>query len=136
MSAPAVLPHMDAVTGALEDVGLTVYLGGVPGGDSWVPPDKFAVLYPMPGQALRDSLADRRTHFVCDFQITCVGGSAERALWVADKTRQALDKRLTVPGRGTWRTEDLGGPPVARDDDVSPPLWFVPVMYRLMSIPS
>ncbi|MFW3477301.1 hypothetical protein [Streptomyces microflavus] len=69
-------------------------------------------------------------------QVTCVGATAERALWVADKVRSALDGPLTVAGRRAWQPEDQGGPPVQRDDDVTPPLFFVPVQYLIQSIPS
>jgi hypothetical protein len=136
MSTPAVLPHVDAVQAALEAADLMVYLGGAPTAPGWTPPDKFAVLYPEPGEAVRESLADTRTDFVTTFQITCVGGSMERALWVADRARAALSAPLAVEGRATWRPEELGGPPVQRDDDTNPPSWFVPVQYRLMSIPA
>ncbi|MFE4697288.1 hypothetical protein ACFRIC_09360 [Streptomyces sp. NPDC056738] len=136
MAVPTVLPHMDAVQAALEAAELTVYLGGAPTQSDWVPPDKYVVLYPEPGQAVRESLADARTDFTTTFQITCVGGSMERALWAADTARAALSAPLAVDGRATWRPEDLGGPPVQRDDDTTPPSWFVPVQYRLMSIPA
>ena len=127
---------MDAVQAALQAAGLTVYLGGAPTGAGWSPPDKYAVLYPEPGEAVRESLADARTDFMTTFQVTCVGASLERALWVADKTRAALSGPLTVAGRAVWRPEDLGGPPVQRDDDTTPPSWFVPVQYRIKSIPA
>ncbi|GAA5033176.1 hypothetical protein [Streptomyces siamensis] len=136
MSAPTVLPHVDAVQDALEGVGLVVYLGGAPTASGWVPPDLYAVLYPEPGEAVRDSLADTRADFQTTVQVTCVGGSAERALWVADKVRQALSAPLVVEGRTAWRPEDLGGPPVQRDDDTNPPSYFVPVQYRIKSLPA
>lgn len=134
MSTPTVLPHVDAVQAALEGAGLTVYLGGTPTSSGWTPPDQFCVLYPEPGEAVRESLADVRSDFMATFQVTCVGGSMERALWVADKVRQALIGPLSVAGRSAWRPEDLGGPPVQRDDDTTPPSWFVPVQYRIKSI--
>lgn len=136
MSTPTVLPHVDAVQAALTGAGLTVYLGGTPATAGWTPPDKYAVLYPEPGEAVRESLADARTDFVTTFQVTCVGGSMERCLWVADKVRQALSGPLSVAGRSVWRPEDLGGPPVQRDDDTNPPSWFVPVQYRIKSLPA
>ncbi|MGW1813282.1 hypothetical protein ACWCQM_06885 [Streptomyces sp. NPDC002125] len=120
---------------ALEDRGLTVYIGGTPGG-IWTPPDKFAVLYPDPGVAGRASLGGERTDFRHLCQITCVGGDPERAMWVADQTRKALDRPLTVAGRLAWQPEDQGGPPLQRDDDMAPPLWYVPVLYLIQSIPS
>jgi hypothetical protein len=136
VGTPTVLPHVDAVQAALEGAGLTVYLGGAPTSPGWSPPDKFCVLYPEPGESVRDSLADTRSDFMAMFQVTCVGGSMERALWVADKVRQALSGPLSVEGRSAWRPEDLGGPPVQRDDDTNPPSWFVPVQYRIKSLPA
>ncbi|MET7648371.1 hypothetical protein ABZS83_33065 [Streptomyces sp. NPDC005426] len=136
MTTPTVLPHVDAVQAALTAAGLTVYLGGTPTSSGWTPPDKYAVLYPDPGRAGRASLADDRTDFTGTFQVTCVGASVERALWVADRVRQALDGPLTVEGRRAWQPEDQGGPPVQRDDDVTPPVFFVPVQYLIQSIPS
>ncbi|MFF4489417.1 hypothetical protein ACFY0F_23460 [Streptomyces sp. NPDC001544] len=133
-SPPEVLPHVDAVQAALETIpGLPVYLGGVPTDAGWSPPDKYAVIYPEPGEAERESLADARSDFVGVVQITCGGASWERALWVADRVRRALSGPLTVEGRTAWRPEDLGGPPVQRDDDTNPPTWFVPVQYRIKS---
>jgi hypothetical protein len=134
VTAPAVLPHRDAVEAALTDAGLVVGLGGAPPS---APPagtqDKYAVLYFDPGQSMTESLADARTDFACTFQMTCVGPTEEQALWVADKARAALHGQLTVQGRTAWRPEELGGPGVQRDDDVTPPLYFVPVQYRLQS---
>ncbi|WNI16910.1 hypothetical protein [Actinacidiphila sp. ITFR-21] len=132
MTAPQVLPHVDAVQAALAAGGLTVYLGGAPPR----PADRYAVLYPEPGQAVRESLADARTHWSGVVTITSVATTAEQALWVADKIRAALAGPLVVQGRVAWRPEELGGPPLARDDDVTPPLFYAPVQYRLQSIPS
>lgn len=127
---------MDAVQAALQAANLIVYLGSAPTAAGWSPPDKYAVLHPEPGEAVRESLADVRSDFMATFQVTCVGASLERALWVADKTRAALSVPLTVAGRAVWRPEDLGGPPVQRDDDTTPPSFFVPVQYRIKSIPA
>lgn len=132
-TAPDILPHADAVQAALEDQGLTVYLGGAPQSGA---PDKFCVLYPDPGMAVRESLADQRTDFESTMQVTCVGSTPERALWVSGRVRRALSVPLTVEGRQCWPPEDLGGPPLARDDDVTPPLYFVPVQYRICSTPA
>lgn len=136
MAVPDVLSHMDAVKAALETAELTVFVGGTPTTTGWSPPDKFAVLYPDPGMAVCESLADKRTDFDSTMQVTCVGGDPERALWVAGRVRQALAAPLTVVGRVCWPPTDLGGPPLARDDDVTPPLYFIPVQYRVMSIPA
>jgi hypothetical protein len=52
---------------------------------------------------------------------------------VADKVRSALASVLTVDGRVVWRPEELGGPPVSRDDDVTPPLFYVPIQFQIRS---
>ncbi|KAB1146829.1 hypothetical protein F7R91_14730 [Streptomyces luteolifulvus] len=131
MTTPAVLPHRDAVRAALEAAQLVVGLGGAP--DPVPSSGMYVVLYFTPGQSLPESLADARTDFDSLFQVTCVGPDEERCLWLADKVRTALYGPLTVAGRVVWRPEELGGPPVQRDDDVSPPLFYVPVQYRLQS---
>lgn len=131
MAAPDIKPHLDAITAALAGAGLAVGQGGAP---SPVPASSiYVALYLDPGQSLRESLADARTDFAVLFQVTCVGPTQEKCLWAAQKTRTALHTPLAVAGRAAWRPEELGGPPVQRDDDVSPPLYFLPVQYRLQS---
>lgn len=131
MSTPAVLPHRDAIVTALNAANLTVGLGGAP---SPVPATQmYAVVYMSSGRSVPESLADRRTDFDGLFQVTAVGPTEERCLWVADKVRAALHAGITVDGRQAWRPEELGGPPVIRDDDVSPPLWFAPIQYMIRS---
>lgn len=135
-TTPEVLPHLDAVQAALEEAGLTVFVGGTPTSSGWTPPDKSCVLYPDAGMAVRESLADARTDFDSTMQITCLGGDPVRALWVADEVRRALAGPLVVEGRSCWPPEDLGGPPLARDDDVTPPVYYLPVQYRICSTPA
>lgn len=132
---PAVLPHVDAVTAALETASLTVYLGGVPPGI--VPTDStpYVVLYPEPGQAVTASLADDRTHFAAVVQLTCVGLTAEQAMNVSDRALAVLTAPITVAGRASWKPESLDGQPVKRDDDVTPPCYYAVSRWRLRSIP-
>lgn len=131
MSAPSVLAHRDAVVEALEDVNLAVGKGGAP---EPLPASRmYAVVYMSPGRSVPESLADRRDDFDGLFQVTAVGPTEEQCLWVADKVRTALHAGVQVPGRAAWRPEELGGPPVIRDDDVQPPLWFAPIQYTIRS---
>ncbi|WP_309144185.1 hypothetical protein [Streptomyces sp. BR123] len=124
---------MDAVTAALVAAGLAVGDGGAPPAASIPPTGIYAALYFDPGQSLSESLADQRTDFVLSFQVTVVGPTAEKVRWAAQRTRAALHAPLTVAGCTAWRPEELGGPPIQRDDDVSPPLFYLPVQYRLQS---
>lgn len=133
MAAPDIKPHVDAVLAALADAGLTVGDGVAPATAALPPTGIYAVLYFDPGQSLPESLADQRTDFDLSFQVTCVGPTAEKCRWAVQQTRAALHSPLTVPGRTSWRPEELGGPPIQRDDDVTPPLYYLPVQYRLQS---
>ncbi|MFE6866011.1 hypothetical protein ACFVFS_05605 [Kitasatospora sp. NPDC057692] len=135
MSTPAVLPHVEAVRAVLAAVPLAVYVGGAPAGPGPLP-KAYAVLYPAGGQASPASLADERTALDVLLQVTCVASTPEGALGTADRVRAALTAPLVVGGRACWRPEELGGPPLARDDDVTPPAYYVPVQYRLRSIPA
>lgn len=135
MAAPAVLPHVDAVTTALTAAGLTVYLGGVPSSISPAPASPYVVLYPDPGRADTASLGDDRVNFSGVVQLTCVGLTAEQAMSVSDRAMAALSVVLTVAGRASWRPESLDGQPVQRDDDVVPPNYYSASRYRLRSVP-
>ncbi|MER7517778.1 hypothetical protein [Streptomyces sp. NPDC126499] len=116
---------------ALEAEGLAVGLGRapVPAPDSHM----YVVVYVAPGQSISESLADRRTDFQTVVQVTCVAPDEERCLWLADKVRTALWGPLTVAGRVAYRAEDEGGPPVQRDDDVTPPLYYTPIQFTVRS---
>ena len=134
MTAPAGLPHRDAVLAALQGAGLVVGDGVAPSLAQRPASGAFAVLYASPGRAVRESLADQRTDWHGVMQVTCVGPTAERALWVADRAAVALHGPLAVVGRVTWRAEvDDDPPPVQRDDDESPPLFYVPLQFTLRS---
>ncbi|MGW6703612.1 hypothetical protein ACWGDE_01780 [Streptomyces sp. NPDC054956] len=133
MAAPDIKPHVDAVIAALTTAGLVVGDGGAPPAGSIPPTGIYATVYFDPGQSLPESLADQRTNFALSFQVTTVGPTAEKCRWAAQRTRMALHAPLTVAGRTAWRPEELGGPSIQRDDDVSPPLYFLPVQYRLQS---
>lgn len=135
MTAPAVLPHVDAVTAALEAAGLTVYLGGAPSGVVPTDGSPFVVLYPDPGQPTVASLADDRTNFATVVQLTCVGLTAEQAMSVSDRAIGALSAPPTVAGRASWKPESLDGQPVKRDDDVTPPCYYAVGRWRLRSVP-
>ena len=131
MAAPDIKPHVDAITAALTGAGLTVGDGGAPA--SIPATGIYAVLYFDPGRSVSESLADQRTDFHLSFQVTLVGPTAEKVRWASQRLRDALHGPLTVAGRNAWRPEEDGGPPVQRDDDVSPPLYYLPVQYRLQS---
>jgi hypothetical protein len=131
VAAPDIKPHFDAVASALTGAGLAVGDGGAP---PTIPATGiYVALYFDPGQSISESLADQRNDFAATFQVTAVGPTAEKCRWAAQRIRMALHAPLPVAGRSAWRPEELGGPPIQRDDDVSPPLYYLPVQYRLQS---
>lgn len=139
-TVPLALPHRNALLAALQPLAvrptgpIAIGEGGAP-----APAPKsglYAVLYVGQGRRSPGSLADDRTTLSLPFQVTSVGPTAEQALWVADRVAEALAPVLAVDGRATWRVEEQGGPPVQRDDGVTPPVYYLPVQYRLQSIPS
>lgn len=133
MAAPDIKPHVDAVIAALRGADLVVGDGGAPPAAAIPAAGIYVAVYFDPGQSVPESLADQRTNFDLSFQVTCVGPTAEKCRWATQRTRAALHAPLVVAGRTSWRPEELGGPPIQRDDDVSPPLYYLPVQYRLQS---
>lgn len=131
MTTPASLPHVDAVQAALTTAQIPAYLGGAPQ-DVTAP---YVVLYPEPGAPGAASLADDRVWWSGIVQATSVGQTAEQALNVADRCATALSAPLQVAGRASWRPQALGGQPVRRDDDVTPPVYYAVARWRLRSMP-
>ncbi|MFI9332010.1 hypothetical protein ACIGZJ_31265 [Kitasatospora sp. NPDC052868] len=130
---PEDLPHVLAAQSAIEATGLAVYLGGAPAGRALLPAT-YVVLYPSPGIESAASLADDRTGLDLMLQATAVATTPEGAIGTAGRVRRAVAGGLVVDGRVCWRPEALGGPPLQRDDDVTPPLWYLPMQYRIRSI--
>jgi hypothetical protein len=131
VTAPAdARPHIDAILAVLTAAGVTAYDAEAPA-DA---PEKYAVVYPDPGTP-SGTLGDRHRHLLLEFQLTAVGRSREQAQWVADKARAVLLTTIpTVPGRVVQPLWQVGSPPpVQRDDDVQPPLYYQPVSYQMRS---
>jgi hypothetical protein len=139
-AVPLALPHRNALLAALTPLSqrqtgpIAIGEGGAP--DPVPKSGLYAVLYVSPGRRLPASLMDDRTVLSLPFQVTSVGPTAERALWVADRVAEALAPLLTIDGRTAWRVEEQGGPALQRDDGVTPPVYYLPVQYRLSSIAS
>ncbi|MFB7288977.1 hypothetical protein [Actinacidiphila glaucinigra] len=131
---PDLQVHADAIIAALQGAGLVVGDGIAP--DPPPADGLYVVLYTDPGQVLSESLADQRTNLAVGFQLTCVGPVAARVRWLVHTCRTALFPPLTIEGRAAWRAEELGGPPMQRDRDVTPAVFYQPVQYRLQTTTS
>lgn len=96
-----------------------------------------AVLHMRTGGEMFGSIGCADSDATLPFQVTCIGKTAEQARIVADKVAGALDgATLTVTGRAIYRVRrprgPIGGAP-ERDDEVTPPLFYIPAYYSLMT---
>jgi hypothetical protein len=124
-----------------EVSGLTVYDGEVPNTppvsaeDGRVRP--YAVVYPGAGAPVRGSLSGATSEVPWAFQVTAVGGDRSRCLWAVKKVDGVLlDVRLTVTDWSTSRITRDPGPDIRADNDVQPPRFYVPLLYRLTTAPT
>lgn len=140
MSVPA--PEQDPTPAGTVLAALRAVLGAVtppvPVHDAHVPTrphsdqpvdSTYAVLWPSPGQRLRDALADNGSRDrLLRWQVTSVGESRQSAVWVSERCQDALlDNRLEVPGWAPAPVEHLSSSPVRQDDDLPGEPLFVAV---------
>lgn len=97
-----------------------------------------AVLHFRPGGETFSSVGCTDTDATIPFQITCVGATAAQARIVNDAVADLLEgATLTVAGREVFRVRRprgvIGGAP-ERDDEVTPPLFYIPTYYSLISV--
>jgi hypothetical protein len=125
--------HATAVLAALVDGGLAAYDGQAPPGAT----GPRVVVYFDAG-ADSGTLGDRHRWLLVEFQATAVGTTPKQARWASDKTRAVLlTAQLVVPGRSVSPLWQVGAPPpIQRDDDVTPPLFYQPVSYQFRSGPA
>lgn len=146
MSFIEVDPHAEAILEVLRTA--TMPNGDpVPIGDGVAPKSgtpgtvvaPCAVLHLRPGGWTSGSLGKTQSDMYLRFQVTCVGKTAREARVVADCVGAYIEgATTTIDGRETVK---IGRPPGAgpilnpeRDDDVRPPLFYVPVEYRLWTV--
>jgi hypothetical protein len=132
----AVLPHFTALQVLLDaqlPAAVGVHVGGAPG--SAVPP--YVVLYPRE-IIWEGSLGDRYRDLLLEFQASIVGTGPEQVLDVAGKVPVVLLTQLpTITGRTVqplWK--EPSGEALRRDDDVNPPLFFLPLVFQMRTEPS
>lgn len=125
--------HVNAVVALLEATHITTAVSEAPAAAE--PP--FVVVHPSAGLEVAENLKSPVGDLVVDFQLTCVGESAEQALWCSDKARAAINRVIpTVSGRVCWPIwADEQPQPVRRDDAVNPPLFVATSRWSLRSTP-
>ncbi len=128
--------HVNAVMALLAgDPNLRVYRAKVPDGAT----RPYAVLYAGTGGAETTALGMLSTLRRFPFHMTYVGDTDEQVLALAERIEtRLLDVHPTVAGRTTGpihKTLDEP-PPIQRDDDVTPPVLFLPEFWRFISVPA
>lgn len=141
MTQPALLPHAAAIITRLDNwpALASVTVGDHVAPKSGTPATIVApavVFYLRPGGQQSGTLGEKNTDAWLPFQLTCIGLTATQAMLVADWSHQALvSSLLSVDDRFVCRAERRSfGSAAQRDNAVTPPLFYVPVEYRLWTI--
>ena len=134
-TSPVLREHTAAVVAALVAAGLSAEAGRKPadlptGG-------RYVVVWPGPSD-FDGPVADPSADVAWGFQLTGVGTSVEQAEWVADDAQTAVlpAGAVAVPNRAISGLRATHREPARRDDDVSPPAWYVAQTYQAFSSPA
>lgn len=135
---PYLLPHAEALVTRLETTNIAVgnHRNVLSSTGKITAP--AIVLYLRSGGQISGSVGCPDTDAWLPFQLTCIGQVADQAMWVADQAHAALvSSPLTVPDRAIFRLKRTWfGASAERDEQVVPPLFYVPAEYRMWSTPS
>lgn len=128
-------PVIDAVLARLA--GLTTVDSRLAVG-SRPPAPRSCVLYPRPG-APDGVLGDPDRNVRVQFQTTCIGETAEQAMWTHDKVVGRLNRQiLTGTGFVTYPLRMVAGTqqPVRRDDTLADPWYLVTCSWQVTAQPA
>lgn len=135
-------PETDAVLALLGGVVLTGD-GVKPAGGGFANEDStgdftpYVVLYPTITPLIDGPVGDPFADTLAEYQVTAVGVTGVQARWGADKAKAALlAQTLAVAGRFVQLVEWTGGQATARDDDVTPPLFYCVDLYQIATSPA
>lgn len=132
---PRALAFADTILALLNAVEhLNVYdndVADTPPADPDGKTHPYAVLWSGPGTAQSTRLCGDPNQLAWGFQVTCAGGDRTRCLWAVDKVRAALTGVRVPDGRGWRLTEVVDEARVLPDRDVTPPRFYVPLVYAL-----
>lgn len=111
------------VTRLQGQANVTTYLSQGP-----TPPvGKTCIVHPYPGNP-DGVLGDPDRNAAVEFQTTCIGATAEQALWCHDTIVARLNRQvLSGTGFTTYPVRMIDGSqqPVMRDDNLATPLFYV-----------
>ncbi|GAA2860115.1 hypothetical protein [Nonomuraea rubra] len=138
----ATTPHTDAVVAAIQAIPMLVGRARRPDGAGWQGSPgtstfiRYAVVYPF-GGIPDGNVSEPYEYLDYQAQINLFGANATQVEDAADDVRAALiGRRLTVPSRSTYPVRTPGGPPVRRDESVTPPTFMAVVEIAFRSQPA
>lgn len=132
MTIPRQRDHTAAVVEALADAGLTVGEAIAPAGGL-----PYVVVYPFGQPPPEGPVSDRYADVAPQVLVRAVGLTLASAEITADRARSVLlSTPLSVPGRTVTQVTLETSQPAARDDDVSPPLYYSTDVYGVWTTPS
>ena len=123
--------HVDALLALLNGAGLPTYDAQAPAENR---PERYAVLYSDPGTP-SGTLGDRHRDLLIEFVLHGVGSTREQAQHAVDLARLVLLTTVpTVAGRVVQPLWQVGAPPpIQRDDDLTPAVFFQPITFQMRS---
>lgn len=82
-------------------------------------------------------VSDPYADTVAEYQLTCIGVTADQARVVSDLAKDAmLAQSLSITGRHLQLVEWTTGRPTERDDSVTPPLFYAIDIYSVSTSPA
>lgn len=134
--------HTQAVISRLASADLLTGRAAKPAGGGWQGEpgssdfERYAVVYASPGMP-EPTISDPHRFFLWQGQLTCIGATAQQAEQCHDVARAALlAGPLLVTGRQAHPVYQTLAVPVARDDSLPVPEWYVVAQYEFRSSPA
>lgn len=135
MTAPDVL-HAAMLARLQTMAHVTVYDADVPSkppADSQGRVYPYAVLWPSPGGAPSEGSVAGPAGLEWVAQVTVAAGTPTWCLQAASKVRAVLAGHVLVAGDGPLVEDTPPTMPLTRDEDVTPPRWYVPLLWRCLT---
>lgn len=106
-------------------------------GDVRGDPDRFTNVFHTPGFYEGHTLNNELVDVTVTFTVHSVGLERWQAQWGAGRvTARVLGVTPQIPGRRCWRISHDPGPPIAKDETVTPPKFLAIDRYILKSTPA
>lgn len=138
-TVPVVREHIDAIVVCLANQQLQVGLGAQPRDTDGVPLDApYIAVHLLDGGSHSGPVADPEADVEIAYQLTCVGRTADEAVWLRDLAVAAVRTTpIVVPDRTVLWSRSDGGPGGTRRDTVDQQtVHYCTPRFRLATTPT